>query len=96
MMTLIDACNSLKLECALRELGFVEIGWKVVANAGIFFIEPVGLASDAGPEDDLLGFMLEKHLMAKRPGDTRMLCKSARGAFEMADMISDWDLEDWV
>ena len=54
------------------------------------------MASNAGPEDDLLGFMLEKHLMAKRPGDTRMLCKSARGAFEMADMISDWDLEDWV
>ena len=94
-MTLTDACESLKLECALRELGFVEIGWKCIAHAGLFFIEPVGIASDAGPEDDLLGFMLERHIMARRPDDTRMLMKSAKGAFEMAEMISDWGLADW-
>ena len=94
-MTLTEGCESLKLECALRELGFVEIGWRVVAHAGLFFIEPVGLASDAGPEDDLLGFMLERHIMARRPDDTRMLMKSAKGAFEMAEMISEWPLEDW-
>lgn len=94
-MKLKQACDSLKLECALRDFGFVEIGWKVIAHAGIFFIEPVGLASDAGPSDDLLGFMLERHIMAKRPDDTRMLMKSAKGAFEMAEMISDWPLEEW-
>jgi len=27
-MTFLDGCHSLKLECALRNLGFVNIGWK--------------------------------------------------------------------
>ncbi len=53
-MLLQEACNSLKLECALRELGFVDIGWKCVAHAGIFFIQPVGIPDD--PDGDLLGF----------------------------------------
>ena len=35
-MTLEDGCYSLKLECALRELGFVDIGWKCVAHAGLY------------------------------------------------------------
>ena len=34
-MILEEACYSLKLECALRDLGFVDIGWKCVAHAGI-------------------------------------------------------------
>tara|TARA_B100001063_G_scaffold223777_1_gene231243 strand:- start:147 stop:395 length:249 start_codon:yes stop_codon:yes gene_type:complete len=55
-MILEEACYSLKLECALRELGFVDIGWKCVAHAGIFFVEPVGIPDD--PEGDLLGFSL--------------------------------------
>jgi len=55
-MILEEACYSLKLECALRELGFVEIGWKCVAHAGIFFVQPVGIPDD--PEGDLLGFSL--------------------------------------
>ena len=37
---------SLKLECALRELGFVDIGWRCVAHAGIFFVQPVGIPDD--------------------------------------------------
>ena len=53
-MKLIDGCHSLKLECALRDLGFVDIGWKCVAHAGIFFVQPVGIPDD--PEGDLLGF----------------------------------------
>ena len=53
-MRLIDGCHSLKLECALRDLGFVDIGWKTVAHAGIFFIQPVGIPDD--PDGDLLGF----------------------------------------
>ena len=55
-MILKDACDSLKLECALRELGFVDIGWKCVAHAGIFFVQPIGIPDD--PEADLLGFAL--------------------------------------
>ncbi len=42
-MILEEACYSLKLECALRDLGFVDIGWKCVAHAGIFFVQPVGI-----------------------------------------------------
>ena len=55
-MVLQEACDSLKLECALRDLGFVDIGWKCVAHAGIFFVQPMGIPDD--PEGDLLGFAL--------------------------------------
>ena len=53
-MNLMDGCHSLKLECALRDLGFVDIGWKCVAHAGIFFVQPVGFPNE--PDGDLLGF----------------------------------------
>ena len=36
-MKLEDGCYSLKLECALRDLGFVDIGWKCVAHAGVSY-----------------------------------------------------------
>jgi hypothetical protein len=57
-MTLQDGCYSLKLECALRELGFVDIGWKCVAHAGLFFVQPYGIPDD--PEGDLIGFSIIK------------------------------------
>ena len=57
-MKLEDGCYSLKLECALRELGFVDIGWKCVAHAGIFFIQPFGLPDK--PDGDLLGFCITR------------------------------------
>ena len=56
-MNLMDGCHSLKLECALRDLGFVDIGWKCVAHAGIFFIQPVGIPDD--PDGDLLALHME-------------------------------------
>ena len=55
-MLLQDGNDSLRLECALRELGFVQIGYRVVAHAGIFFVQPIGIPDD--PEGDLLGFSL--------------------------------------
>jgi len=55
-MTLEDGCHSLKLECALRELGFVDIGWKCIGHAGLYFIQPFGLPDD--PQADLLGFQV--------------------------------------
>ena len=55
-MNLEEGCHSLKLECALRDLGFVDIGWKCVAHAGIFFVQPMGIPDN--PEGDLLGFAL--------------------------------------
>jgi hypothetical protein len=57
-MTLQDGCYSLKLECALRELGFVDIGWKCVAHAGLFFVQPYGIPDN--PEGDLIGFSIMK------------------------------------
>ena len=55
-MILEEACYSLKLECGLRDLGFVDIGWKCVAHAGIFFVQPIGIPDDT--DGDLLGFSL--------------------------------------
>ena len=63
-MKLIDGCHSLKLECALRELGFVDVGWKCVANAGIFLVLPFGLPRK--PEGDLLGFQVVKSSRVRR------------------------------
>lgn len=97
-MILEQACDSLKLECALRNLGFVTIGWKVIANAGIFFVQPVGWSTDPRPEDDLLGFMLEKHIMATKPADKinpKMLLGSAREALELAELITNASINEW-
>ena len=45
-MRIIDGCHSLKLECAMRELGFVDISGKTVAHAGIVIIQPYGIPDD--------------------------------------------------
>ena len=57
-MKLNEACDSLKLECALRELGFVNIDWKCIAHAGLYFVCPFGLPDD--PDSDLIGFSIYK------------------------------------
>ncbi len=59
-MKLIDGCHSLKLECALRELGFVDIGWKCVAHAGIFFVQPVGIIQKEIFSDFISQFRMQK------------------------------------
>ena len=82
-MKLIDGCHSLKLECALRDLGFVDIGWKCVAHAGIFFVQPVGIPDD--PEGDLLGFHITVPY-AKDYKKIKML-QSARKALDFAQGI---------
>ena len=53
-MLLQDGNDSLRLECALRELGFVQIGYRVVAHAGIFFVQPIGIPDEL--KGDLQGF----------------------------------------
>lgn len=98
IMILKEACDSLKLECALRNLGFVDIGWKVIANAGIFFVQPVGWSVNPEPKDELLGFLLEKHIMAKRPDDEanpKLLLSSAREALELAELITNASINEW-
>lgn len=58
-MNLQEANNSLKLECALRDLGFVEINYRVIAHAGLYFVRAVGYFYTASMNDDLLGFQVE-------------------------------------
>tara|TARA_R110000868_G_scaffold298903_2_gene559101 strand:- start:27307 stop:27555 length:249 start_codon:yes stop_codon:yes gene_type:complete len=79
-MTLEDGCYSLKLECALRDLGFVDIGWKCVAHAGIFFIQPVGIPDD--PDGDLLGFSLS--IPNQSRGKYNKLKTTAKNALDFA------------
>ena len=75
-MTLEDGCHSLKLECALRELGFVVIGWKCIGHAGLYFIQPFGLPDD--PQADLLGFQIFREKRIVR------ISQSARKALDFA------------
>lgn len=79
-MILEEACYSLKLECALRDLGFVDIGWKCVAHAGIFFVQPVGIPDD--PKGDLLGFSLT--IPNRRTHQRYRLVSTARRALDIA------------
>ena len=88
-MTLEDGCVSLKLECALRELGFVEIQWRVIAHAGIFFVFPVGL-SNISLGEDLLGFQLSTQCPSQE--GLRADCKilpTAKKALDFALFLSD-------
>jgi hypothetical protein len=59
-MTIEEANISLKLECALRDLGFLEIRERIVASCGLYYIRPVGFFYEARLWDDLLGFQIEK------------------------------------
>ena len=79
-MTLEYGCYALKLECALRDLGFVDVGWKCIANAGIFFVCPFGLPED--PDADLLGFQVVKSSRVIRLSD------SAKKALDFAINMS--------
>lgn len=87
-MTLEDGCLSLKLECALRELGFVEIQWRVVAHAGLFFVAPVGF-HNRSLQDDLVGFQLSTYCPVAM--ELRADCKilpTAKRALDLAFELS--------
>ena len=86
-MLLREACESIKLECALRELGYVEIGWKTIAHAGIYFLEPIGLRDDCGPEDDTLGFILGEQMFSRNPAGLHFMFTSAKEAFDMSENL---------
>ena len=96
-MILKEACQSLKLECAIRELGFVDIGWKCVAHSGLFFVQPVGWGKeeDLKPDDELLGFLLRKHIKVHKKSDPRLLCATAKKALDLGQSITNASLNDW-
>jgi len=82
-MKLEDGCYSLKLECALRDLGFVDIGWKCVAHAGLYFIQPFGLPDQ--PEGDLLGFsVIKQEQYSKASRKVVRLTPTAKKALDFA------------
>ena len=87
-MTLSEACDSLKLECAVRQLGFVTIGWRVVAHAGLYFVEPIGYRNDCGPEDPALGFAMGEHMYSQNPGSVHFLFQSAKMALDMSEDLN--------
>ena len=79
-MKLIDGCHSLKLECALRDLGFVDDRWKSDAKEGKFLVIPFGLPEN--PDGDLLGFQVVKSSRVIRLSD------SAKKALDFAINMS--------
>tara|TARA_Y100001935_G_C17072162_1_gene392115 strand:- start:209 stop:469 length:261 start_codon:yes stop_codon:yes gene_type:complete len=83
-MKLEEACHSLKLECALRGLGFVDIGWRTVAHAGIYFVEPIGFTDDCGPMDESLGFIMGEHRYTENSGSLHFIFISAKEALDTA------------
>lgn len=86
-MTFEDGCFSLKLECALRDLGFVEVHQRVIAHAGLYFVSPVGLYISA--QEDLLGFQLSRQCFLN--GDLRADLKilpTAKRALDLAIQLS--------
>lgn len=91
-MTIEEANVSLKLECALRELGFMEIKQRIVAHCGLYFIFPVGFLYEARLWDDVLGFQVEKSeewnynrtgLYLGKP-----IAQSAKSALDLASSLS--------
>lgn len=90
-MCLEEACHSLKLECALRNLGFVDIGWKCVAHAGLYFIQPVGVGPESShsPEDELLGFLVRDHIRPRNPRASRIMGATAKVAINVAFELSE-------
>ena len=87
-MKLREACESLKLECALRELGFVEIGWRTVAHAGIYFVEPIGMTMNYGPDDEALGFVMGEEIFSRNPTSVHYMFMTAKQAFDMYENLS--------
>lgn len=59
-MKVSEGIDSLKLECALHDLGFIDYYHLVVAHAGGYFIRPVGWRPYFTVNDELFGFQIAK------------------------------------
>lgn len=55
-MTLEDGMDSLKLQCALNDYGFIILHDTVLAKCNNYFIRPIGMSTINNKEDDLFGF----------------------------------------
>ncbi len=82
-MKLEDGCYALKLECVLRDLAYVDMGWRCVAHAGLYFIQPYGLPDR--PQGDLLGFsVIKQDQYSKASRKVVKLSPTARKALDFA------------
>jgi hypothetical protein len=86
-MTIEEAGDSLKLECFIRELGFIQYRWQVIANAGLYFVDPVSFMVACGPLDDSLGFQLIQEYDVYNCSGLRLgqpLLQTAKAALDLA------------
>ena len=86
-MTIEEAGDCLKLECAIRNLGFIQYRWQVRANAGLFFVVPVSFIVACGPRDDLLGFQITDEYNVYNCSGLRLgspLYQTAKSAIDLA------------
>ena len=87
-MTIEEGCLSLKLECALRDLGFVEIHYRVIAHAGFFFVSPVGFISKPSLQDDLVGFQVSNEVITEGLRADLKIISTAKKALDFALSLS--------
>ena len=86
-MTIEEAGDSLKLECFIRGLGFIQYRWQVIANAGLYFVVPVSFMVACGPQDDVIGFQLVQEYDVYTCSGLRLgqpLLQTARAALDLA------------
>ena len=82
-MKLEDGCYALKLECAIRDVAYVDMGWRCVAHSGLYFIQPYGLPDI--PQGNLLGFsVIKQENYSKASGKVVRLSPTARKALDFA------------
>jgi len=59
-MDIKEGCESLRLECAMRELGFIDWKGTVIGRAGGYFVKPIGWYPFSELSDALCGFLIAK------------------------------------
>lgn len=92
-MNIQEGCESLRLECAMRELGFID--WKdvVIGRAGIFFVKPIGWRPLSKLSDTLYGFLIAKpkdmiYMEEQQLFEIKPKMESAKRAIDYAIRIS--------
>jgi len=92
-MNILEGCDSLRLECALRDLGFVDWKGVVLARAGVYFVKPIGWRPVSKLSDTLYGFLISKPEDMINMGEHQLFeikpkMESAKSALDYAIRIS--------
>ena len=87
-MTIGEGCDSLKIECALRNFGWIEYKNLIIANVGEYFVRPIGYSPMIEKTDDLFGFQIGKPEIIIKHFDFQLgylpFSSSAKRAIEVA------------